>query len=138
MCMPSRPRVVGLLELGPRLRGWIMERGGSFPKGHREFANIAAMSRSADETEERISCLWVFLPLPQPLGLPEGLVFQSERTADELLRFKGRALVRYSARVLQVRRTANVLGSDSIDVAQAIARVIDPTQSERTGDKKLN
>lgn len=84
------------------------------------------MSHGGDATEERVPCLWVFLPLPQPLGLPEGMTFQSERTADEILRFGARALVRYSARVLQVRRTANVFGSDALDIAQAVARAIEP------------
>jgi hypothetical protein len=79
--------------------------------------DLTAMS---SQDEDAVPCVWFFIPLPQPLGLPHGWQYGELLPRRELLASVGRrSLLRCSLQVHQVPRTADAFLSDHVDVLDA-------------------
>jgi hypothetical protein len=82
----------------------------------------------SSQDEDAVPCVWFFIPLPQPLGLPHGWQYGELLPLRELLASVGRrSLLRCSLLVHQVPRTADAFLSDHVDVLNAAFSAIAQT-----------
>jgi hypothetical protein len=81
-----------------------------------------------------VPCLWFFLPLPHPIGLPHGWVGQWGVSPEEMDRLQSRPPIglHCSLMVHQIERTANVLVSDIVDVTSYAAACVRGAASPST------
>lgn len=89
------------------------------------------MSEQPDTSQQdmnggRVECFWFFLPLPQPVGLPDGWRVGTVGDSRDFVVRERRAGISSSLVIRQLPRTANVFASDNADVTQAALRAAAP------------
>jgi hypothetical protein len=93
-----------------------------------------------DETiPDPVEFIWIFLPLPHPIGLPDKWTAQRQLDPLDMARRGIRHSVDLSVLIHQVDRSANVVASDFADVTKAAFRAVsreseDADKAENTGD----
>lgn len=90
--------------------------------GSPPIPDMATSTPPFEPPEGRVACYWIYVPLPQPLGLPDGWMAVQERTPEEFVRSGARSPYRYSLVVRHTDRTANVFDSDSLDLEEVAMR----------------
>lgn len=88
---------------------------------------------AADEHDEgTLPCVWFFIPLPQPMGLPHGWTYGESLPRRDLLGSAGKTSgLSCSLMVHQVPRTADILLSDEADLFDAALSAITQTPQAR-------
>jgi hypothetical protein len=93
--------------------------------------DLTAMS---SQDEDAVPCVWFFIPLPQPLGLPHGWQYGELLPRRELLASAGpMSPLRCSLQIHQVPRTADAFLSDHVDVLDAAySAIAETTQAQKS------
>lgn len=92
-----------------------------------------------DTIPDPVEFIWIFLPLPHPIGLPDKWTAQRQLDPLDMARRGIHYSVDLSVLIHQVDRSANVVASDFADVTKAAFRAVtwevrDADKAENTGD----
>jgi hypothetical protein len=78
----------------------------------------------ADAVPDPVEFIWIFLPLPHPIGLPDKWTAQRQLDPLDMARRGIHYSVDLSVLIHQVERSANVVASDFIDITRAAFQAV--------------
>ena len=103
------------------------------------MTDASKATEHGDDSGVVVRCVWFFLPLPHPLGLPDHWTMGERLLPRELLAWKGPTSgLSCSLKVHQVPRTADLLLTDHADMwTAALSAIIQRPQSDVAADLAL-